>query len=39
MLVESLLTEEDNNNLLQLIKDKFHSMKIVRGGSVAIEKG
>lgn len=38
LLLECFQNEEKNNNLLLLMKEKFHSMRVVRGGSVAIEK-
>lgn len=38
LLMECLQPEEENNNLLLLMKEKFHLMRVVRGGSVAIEK-
>lgn len=37
MLFECLQTEARNNDLIDLIKEKFHSIRIVRGGSVAID--
>jgi acetolactate synthase-1/3 small subunit len=39
VLFECLQTEEANNELLAIMKERFHKLKVVRGGSVAIEKG
>ncbi len=38
VLFECLQGEEENNDLIKIINDKFHKIQIVRGGSVAIEK-
>jgi len=37
MLMECVQTEAKNNDIIKLIKDKFKNVKIVRGGSVAID--
>jgi acetolactate synthase-1/3 small subunit len=38
VLFECLQTEEENNELLLIMKERFHKLNVVRGGSVAIEK-
>ena len=38
VLYESLNTEEKNNELLALMNSRFHTINVVRGGSVLIEK-
>ncbi len=37
VLFECKLTERRNNELIRLLKDRFESLEIVRGGAVAIE--
>lgn len=37
MLMECVQTEAKNNEIVKLLKEKFKSVKVVRGGSVAIE--
>lgn len=37
ILMECLQSEVKNNDLIKLVKEKFKSVNIVRGGSVAIE--
>lgn len=37
ILLESVNTEEKNNDIIKLIKKQFKSIELVRGGSVAIE--
>ncbi len=37
VLLECKLTERRNNELIELLKSKFHNIEIVRGGAVAIE--
>lgn len=37
MLMECVQTETKNNDMVKLMKEKFKSLKIVRGGSVAID--
>lgn len=37
VLLECMLTERRNNELIQLLKGKFKTVEIVRGGAVAIE--
>lgn len=37
ILFECKLTERRNNELIRLLKDRFESLEIVRGGAVAIE--
>lgn len=37
VLLECMLTERRNNELIALLKNKFHKISIVRGGAVAIE--
>ena len=37
VMLECKLTERRNNELIELLKTKFHNIEIVRGGAVAIE--
>lgn len=37
ILLECTLTEHRNNDLIALLKKKFHSVEIIRGGAVAVE--
>lgn len=37
VLLECVQTESRNNDLIKLLKEKYNSLHIVRGGSVAIE--
>ena len=37
VLLECKLTEQRNNELIALLKSKFRSIEVVRGGAVAIE--
>lgn len=37
ILLECLQTENQNNNLINLITKSYHNVEVVRGGSVAIE--
>lgn len=37
VLLECTLTERRNNELIALLKSKFHTIEVVRGGAVAIE--
>lgn len=37
MLMECVQTETKNNDMVKLMKEKFKSLRIVRGGSVAID--
>ncbi len=37
VLLECMLTERRNNELIALLKNKFHRISVVRGGAVAIE--
>ncbi|MCI9124938.1 MAG: acetolactate synthase small subunit [Eubacterium sp.] len=37
VMLECKLTERRNNELIDLLKEKFHNIEIVRGGAVAIE--
>ncbi|MGN0348667.1 MAG: acetolactate synthase small subunit [Roseburia sp.] len=37
VLLECKLTEARNNELIALLKSKFHRLEVVRGGAVAIE--
>ncbi len=37
VMLECKLTERRNNELIELLKSKFHNIEIVRGGAVAIE--
>ena len=37
VILESKLTEHRNNELIALLKSKFKSISVVRGGAVAIE--
>ena len=37
VLLECKLTERRNNELIALLKSKFHRIEVVRGGAVAIE--
>lgn len=37
LLIESCLTERRNNDLVDLLKQQYHNLEIVRGGPVAIE--
>lgn len=37
VMLECKLTERRNNELIELLKSKFHNVEIVRGGAVAIE--
>ena len=37
ILIQYVQTETKNNDLIKLLKDNFKNIKIVRGGSVAIE--
>ena len=37
VLLECKLTERRNNELIALLKSKFHRSEVVRGGAVAIE--
>lgn len=37
VLLECMLTERRNNELIALLKNKYHRISIVRGGAVAIE--
>ncbi len=37
ILLECKLTEHRNNDLIALLKSKFHHIEVVRGGAVAIE--
>ncbi len=37
VMLECKLTERRNNELIDLLKSKFHNIEIVRGGAVAIE--
>ena len=37
LLLECKLTERRNNELISLLKSKYHNIEIVRGGAVAIE--
>ena len=37
VLLECMLTERRNNELIALLKNKYHRISVVRGGAVAIE--
>lgn len=37
VLLECMLTEQRNNELIALLKNKYHRISVVRGGAVAIE--
>lgn len=37
VLLECMLTEQRNNELITLLKNKYHRISVVRGGAVAIE--
>ena len=37
VLLECMLTERRNNELIALVKSKYHRISVVRGGAVAIE--
>lgn len=37
VMLECKLTERRNNELIELLKSKFHNIEVVRGGAVAIE--
>ncbi len=37
VLLECKQTEQKNNDLLALLKSKFHRLEVVRGGAVAVE--
>lgn len=37
VLLECTLTERRNNELITLLKNRFHTIEVVRGGAVAIE--
>ena len=37
VLLECMLTERRNNELIALLKNKYHRVSVVRGGAVAIE--
>lgn len=37
VLLECMLTERRNNELIALLKNKYHKISVVRGGAVAIE--
>lgn len=37
VLLECMLTERKNNELIDLLKSRFHHIEVVRGGAVAIE--
>ena len=39
ILFECLQTEDSNNELISVMTSRFHKLSVVRGGSVAIEKG
>lgn len=36
-LIESIQTEAKNDSILKVVKDRFSSIEVVRGGPVAIE--